>query len=512
MTGPGRKPIVIHPLLFAAWPIIFLFSHNRSESIGFQQVLLPLGVSLAVSLIFWGLLNLAYRNAPKSALVVSLMVLLFFSFGHFHAALGGRTVAGLRIWQYRYLFGASGAILLAAVLWTVRTRGKLRQLTAVLNLVSVALVAISLFNLSMYSIRRGPWQQFPEEAAGGGLPGEFREDYPDIYYIILDAYAHDRSFREEYDYDNREFTGFLQEQGFYLAERSFSNYAFTAPSLASSLNFEYLDHQRYRTGNQRDIFAELSYLIENNNTVRFLKSRGYRFVHFDSGYSCNERNRHADLQLRYGYANEFLVVLGQSTMLRPWRRGLNLLADDHRRRILGIFSGVSDVHRRVPGPKFVFAHLPCPRGPFVFGPAGEEVDFDHSSEPRERRLQAYVDQVKFVNSRVRDMLQVLLSSPERLPVIVIQADHGLGVTRENSGRDSDRYLRSRMWILNAYFLPGDGSPALYPSVSPVNTFRIIFNRYFGTDYPLLPDRSYYNWSGYDFVDVTERVSFSPEGS
>ena len=45
-------------------------------------------------------------------------------------------------------------------------------------------------------------------------------------------------------------------------------------------------------------------------------------------------------------------------------------------------------------------------------------------------------------------------------------------------------------ILNAYHLPGDGIEALYPNISPVNTFRVIFNEYFGFNLPLLEDQSY----------------------
>jgi len=49
-----------------------------------------------------------------------------------------------------------------------------------------------------------------------------------------------------------------------------------------------------------------------------------------------------------------------------------------------------------------------------------------------------------------------------------------------------------MPILNAYALPGvDPAQALYPSISPVNSFRVVLNRYFGTDLPLLEDRSYF---------------------
>jgi hypothetical protein len=49
---------------------------------------------------------------------------------------------------------------------------------------------------------------------------------------------------------------------------------------------------------------------------------------------------------------------------------------------------------------------------------------------------------------------------------------------------------ARLAILNAYYLPGVDSDLIYPSISPVNTFRLILNTYFGADLPLLPDESY----------------------
>ena len=62
--------------------------------------------------------------------------------------------------------------------------------------------------------------------------------------------------------------------------------------------------------------------------------------------------------------------------------------------------------------------------------------------------------------------------------------------------------------MSAFYLPGVRNPPLHPSFSSVNTFRVIFNLYFGTRYPLLPDRSFvfiYKHL-YKFLDVTELVT------
>ncbi len=512
MDKRKKRQLVLHPIFFALFPVLFLYSHNREEALTPDQVLIPLAASLLAALLLWGLLNLIWKNWRKSGLAVSLFLLLFFSYGHLHTALTGVTAAGLNLWQHRYLLGAYGLLFLLVIFLTVRTRRELDKLTAVLNLVSATLVAISLVSIAVFSIRRGTADRRPgEEAAEAVSSPAAGDDNPDIYYIILDAYAHEQTLKEIHDFDNSEFSKFLQESGFYVVPEGRSNYPFSAPSLASSLNFQYLDYLRGTDGDNPGISVAFYYLIENNRAVRFLKSRGYKFVHFDSGWSGNERNRHADLQLRYGYGNEFAVVLAQTTLLLPFRRVLHLLAGDHRRRILGIFAGIAEVHRTVPGPKFVFAHLVCPHGPYVFGPEGEEREVDMVSLTRPGRHRAYLDQVMFVNMKVRELLEVLLAPSERPPVIIIQADHG-PISVRGFKDPSDRFLRERMRILNAYFLPDNGNELLYPTITPVNTFRLIFNRYLGQDFPLLPDRSYYrgNETSYDFYDVTDRVTFSPQ--
>jgi hypothetical protein len=68
-----------------------------------------------------------------------------------------------------------------------------------------------------------------------------------------------------------------------------------------------------------------------------------------------------------------------------------------------------------------------------------------------------------------------------------------------------------MGILNAYYLPGTGQAGLYPSITPVNSFRVVFNAYFGTDLPILPDRSYIFTNQlhlYDFRDITDLLRAS----
>ncbi len=63
-----------------------------------------------------------------------------------------------------------------------------------------------------------------------------------------------------------------------------------------------------------------------------------------------------------------------------------------------------------------------------------------------------------------------------------------------------------MSILNAYYLPGFDQSKLYKSVSPVNSFRLVFNHYFGTKYPLLEDETFlYDTKLKAWDNITDRA-------
>jgi len=62
-----------------------------------------------------------------------------------------------------------------------------------------------------------------------------------------------------------------------------------------------------------------------------------------------------------------------------------------------------------------------------------------------------------------------------------------------AGRISRSPVESVRWETDAHNLEVAGSLAqLYPGISPVNTFRVVFNAYLGADLPLLKDVSYFS--------------------
>jgi hypothetical protein len=127
----------------------------------------------------------------------------------------------------------------------------------------------------------------------------------------------------------------------------------------------------------------------------------------------------------------------------------------------------------IPGPKFVFMHILAPHAPFVFDAEGNAIT------PRSAGKDGYINASKFIDKEIAKHVYELIARSPTPPIIIIQGDHGPATDNRSW----------RLSILNAYYLPGH-TENLYPHITPVNTFRIIFNSYFGTNYPLLEDKSY----------------------
>ena len=140
------------------------------------------------------------------------------------------------------------------------------------------------------------------------------------------------------------------------------------------------------------------------------------------------------------------------------------------------------------GPKFVFVHISSPHRPFILGPNGEAI-----TDPAEvKALEAdygtgYTNQVTYLNSRFIPLLEGLINKSEVPPVIILMGDHGPNYT--DIGYHNTN--------LAALYLPGGGDEYLYPTITPVNYFRVVLTHYFGVEWELLEDISYGETMGTD---------------
>lgn len=511
-----KRPLTIHPVLFAIYPILYLYANNV-DLVSFSETLVPLAITLGMTIVLFVALRLLFKDGIKASILTSAILTLFFSYGHAWKALG---LAGVAIWDWApnrhgYLLLLWGLLFLVALLAVVKKGSPLPTITTYLNVVGALLLVAPLATVGihivsharlvlpgaspgnrarlqvsenlpdMYNARLEPPSTTPESQ----IQFEVAEKLPDIYYIILDAYARADTLREVYDYDNSDFIEHLTAKGFYVASMSRSNYAQSHLSLASSLNMEYLNYLSDELGTESTDRTILYSMIVDNRVQHSLRAAGYRFLHFSSGWGPTDRNRFADINYRPEVLNDFRTMLLETTMLNPIvQPGA---AAQKRARAFFTFDMIGKI-AQVEEPTFVFAHLLVPHFPFVF---------DRDCTPR-RHIQgtlgfrgpddvkAYVDQLICVNKMAEALADEILARSEVPPIIVLQADHGPS---------------EEMGIFNAFYFPEDGRSYLYPSITPVNTFRLIFNLYLGTNLGLLEDKSYFSdyEHPYEFIKVGE---------
>ena len=236
---------------------------------------------------------------------------------------------------------------------------------------------------------------------------------------------------------------------------------------------------------------------------RALEALGYHTIAFETGYTfinLEDADRYLSPGLGSGLSGFELMFLRSTAgllaldsakvlpgVLAPELHGPQ---DNHRDRIRFTFDELERLAAE-PGPKYVYAHIVSPHDPFVFGAEGQAVESPIAgSAGAGWEQQAYADQARYVSRRALEMLQVVVSESEQPPVILLQADHGPGWNSP----------AGRMGILNAYLFPG-AFQVVEKDLSPVNSFRVMFNAVFSTSFVLLPDISYFSLyqAPYDFA-------------
>lgn len=421
------------------------------------------------------------------------------------------------------------AALLLGFIFFTRPHRKLNKITNSLNFLSIFLVIFALIPIVTHEIKLANARNI-EKSRGArmnksveiakiiiGQPISTAKN-PNIYYIVVDAYANNSILKEVYGYDNSEFLNFLSKKGFYVADASHSNYDQTSLSIASSLNLKYLDSALSNADIESNNLDFMGQMIDNNEVFDFLKKCGYTIVAFQSGYSKTEIEK-ADIYLTSGYSSdESKSALLNTTPLPSLSNAMNEdpRFETHREIILHTLGHIIDT-AKFKGPIFVFAHIEVPHPPFVFGPNGKsnrvEGEFNEDDGDwlikqgritYDEYVNGYVNQILFLNKKLMGIVNALLSQSSEKPIIILQSDHGprARLAWENPART---YFKECMSILNAYYFPDGDYNNLYDSITPVNTFRVILSQYYsGTDYGLLKDESYFSTAShpYNFIDVT----------
>ena len=493
---------LIHPILFLLASILYLYPSTFVIASP-DQMLRPLLVLLAaMAVLVWPARWMA-RDWDGAGVLLSAFVLGVCAYSPFTLKVGE-------------VCAVSSAILFLAA--AVRRKApELHQFTALLAFIAGVSVVAAAFPvvgvLTTAPAFKRPSGSMLVSAVGAG-------NRPDIYYIVLDGYARTDILAEFYGVDNSDLVRFLKSRGFTVPTHSRANYGRTALSIASTLNMDYVE--TFAPGLQSYPYWWLMAPYIDQSRVRdALEALGYRTVSLATDWSITDNPTtdayYSPKPVVVSDFEYYLLELTPLGVIRGWLSRFATVhsAESHRALLRFSFHTLGRLPGE-PGPKFVYAHIIAPHPPFVVDGDGREVEpgysfrfSDGSDFPlgRSRYREGYRGQMQFVNGQLKTLVDDILRNSPTPPVILLQADHGPGMLTSFSSV-TRTCLRERLSVFGAYYLPGT-SPADVPSdVTPVNLFRIVFNRYFAAGLPLLPNEHYHSEKGlYAFrsSDVTSMV-------
>lgn len=511
----------LHPFVFAAASVMTMMAGNLKHT-SFGDVLPSLAGGLLFALAVYLAAALVRRRFDRlSAVIASVWVVgcLYYAglFGPLEGLLDDASFAVNAL-----PFALATLALVTALAFFVR-RATL-VIHYMLTGIAFVLLAGPVWQVAAYEWRNGaareaydPGRAMAEIAQylpAGGLKAATSRT-PDIYHFVFDRYASEGILRRHYDLDNSDIGRFLENRGFYVARTSNSNYHKTGHSLASTFYMDYLDFlerdERVRGSNWHPIYA----MLEDHRVARLLKSLGYDFIQFGSWWVGTYDNPVADENHPHGFS-EFEMLYLRRTVLGPLFHllpdtPLTMRLDWDNAQCQRVGPQVEQIKALAERerPVYVFAHILVPHGPSVFAPDGRCLTRKEAKERGKR--QGYTDQIAYANRIIKEVVTALQDRGDSPPIILIQADEG--PFPEHDGKVSwqdkpAKKLRIKTGILNAYYFPNGDYRALRRDITPVNSYRVLFNSYFGTAFPLLPDRifAFPNYRTlYEFHDVTEKV-------
>jgi hypothetical protein len=507
-SSPKIQSEPFHIILFTLLPALILVTNNVSE-VDLRSTIRLFTLSAIAGLFFFLILFIFVKPRSRAALIVSFLILVFCSYGHVYNALRDNFPQFLMLIRHRFLYPLA-IIIAAAVIYLLIKKIPSKSLSGInsaLNLIALVMVVYNIAMITIFQVQ----QSTKYSTVYSGQDSKNSKPLPDIYFIVLDSYARADVLKSYFGYDNSEFIEELQNLGFYVPTCNQSNYNFTVASVSTTLNLDYLDH--FNLPIPADLNNTISYINHYKNSIvkERLQAAGYKIISSESEYPWLEW-KDADVVFRLPSQNGFSEKMQPFELLYLQGTGLRFYVDNdpkadivsnkETKYELGNYQleQLKTITQKVASPKFLFINLQVTHPPYVYnadGSLNSETGFTDNLKfvDYPQFKSDYVNSVKFINDQMIPIVKTILANSKVKPIIIIQGDHGFR---------APEYTNMNF---ESFYIP-DGEKYLYPTISPVNTFRVVENVVFNNPLPMLPDL-HYRRNGKDYYHFTQFTETMP---
>jgi hypothetical protein len=394
------------------------------------------------------------------------------------AFLGAAIVLMLVTWDSGWLAACFGIVAAAIVLdrlLAARLGHEGRHMKAIHGALPVLSAVLIVLVAAQFAMRG---RVFPEAAgaSASAMPGS-----RDIWIVLLDGYPRADVLEAVYGRAPGHFLDGLADLGFRVSARSRSNYLETAETVPSLLDMEHVSALPASREGRWDA-------LQDNRAFSLLREHGYEIVALGSGYTHVDLVS-ADRFIDAGTADLNEIRLLGATGLRylidtvapTWATGQMRTRVEANLQSIGVLASED-----TEGPRFVWAHIPAPHPPAVFGPDGSTPARSLEGLFFEDTHEGYLASLEHLEGLVLAALGELMLATGGEDVVIVMSDHGSRSTGELPATLTPEEANERFASFFAAYTPDH--PGLFPdTITPVNVMAILSNAYLGGSIPLQPD-------------------------
>jgi hypothetical protein len=498
----GRR----YPYLVALIFPLNLALSNVKELPGLTAAAMVFGFVLLMTAVLNGIGRLLVSDPDRRALMVSVILLFILGYGHVDVGIFHENVFSTTLIPSLF-FGVVVPLLWFS--WRMKNPERIGHAVQTMAMVFIAMqVLMALPSLISQSVQAaGELTNGRKAAEVTAQPVDASMKKPDVYLIVFDAYARGDMLKQYNQLDNTEFLDTLKSRGFHVSDKARSNYMYTRLSLSSFLNMRYLDEEVAGFGPNPPRGA-INPLLREFEVARRLKRLGYTYRHIGGYWHVTRSSPIADQNVSYlpEFIEEFAFVFLEGTVLHPFLKALPGYGDWFKPGVVHM-----EQFKNIPkpegqrGPVFTFAHVLAPHSPYVFDRNG--IKSAETSLTKWERPLEYAEQVRYINKQILKIVDEIDRVSGKDAIIVMNGDHGARSQGQLGGTPEQN--REQMAVFAAYRVPEAARAKIYPGMSLVNNFRVVFSEVFGaTDLPLLEDRTFY--SDPDRIYDLEEINVSGE--
>lgn len=483
------KLFATRPLFLLLLPLFaILHAYNENFAPGMVgavliQILLYTGAGLILSV----LLIPVTGNFRKAALGGFVLIALNFFFGALHDT--ARQLLGRGHFLVRYSFIIVLLLILLALFlfWLRKLKRSTDQSYRFLHLLFGVLIIWELVSLlpALYSLNKRNTRALSTTLSTCDTCSK-----PDIYVILTDEYAGEQQLKDIFSFDNSAFYQSLSERGFFIAPGSYSNYNATVHSMASLFNMEYVPLSGKDLVTQGNMLLCRD-MIQHSNTGVFFKKMGYEYRNYSFFELEGEKKAVTNM---YFHPRGRILTFGTFVNRFRFDAGFNFFSKstaDRLTRLTFLNDETTDSLTRLEAlrvsekPRFIYSHFSRPHHPYYVDRNGKPIVYNDSLPGFERIKNEYKEHLMYTNQRLLSLIDHILKNARKPPVILLASDHGF--------RQFDKEAPHQYYFMNlcAIHLPGAAQNPFYNGMSFVNTFRVILNKQFGQQLPMLKDSSTY---------------------